>query len=459
MRRHCGRVSIFVDGFDQSTRYIAEMWQKALRRVPTNHSLKQVLVLGLAGGDAIRVVQRQHSEAQVTVVEWDPVMVDLAKTLCRFSRKHMLEIITADAVDFVSQTQRTFDLIIVDLFRGETPEPRLTADEMIASLTRILNPAGYLLLNPFKNVFLIPAFEKKFSLQDTWRFKFNALALFRHFGQGTVGDNPPTGFVHHRQSVDYLAGCWEPNATNVELVGKPGCYGTRWHYGPFWVEMYTTDVQPEIDKTAHSRIVIWQPITKISHPPGWHRSWVQSGSRQHGFSDIAGKTDYWSDWTDHAKRHRQKWLRETQYEIVEVSLEDFSAAYHATEKLSSMRKSFIKSLIRRLKTHGSHIHLFVARNILTHQIISGLAVCDLPDISCSLHLVAFLHPEFEKTSAGTGLINHWFTHCQKNRLRFPHFGLIWAPGDPHSWKGYSQFKRNFNLFILKYPPQFIRFVK
>ncbi len=459
VERILNRTSIFVDGFDQSSRYITEMWKQALLRVPSDHTVKHVLILGLAGGNAVRLVHRKFKDAHVTVVEWDPVMVDLAKTLRLFSRKHMPEIVTADAVEFVQKTQQTFDLIIVDLFHGEIPEPRLASEEMISSLSHILNPDGYLLLNPFKNISLIPAFDKKFSRQDAWHYRFNALAVYRHFGQGTVGDPPPVGFDHQMQSPAYLAGGWEPDATNVESVGKSGCVGRRWHYGPFWVEAYTTDVQPEIDYTAHSRVVIWQPVTKKSRPVGWHRSWIQMNPQQHGFGDIEGKTEYWSDWTDHAKRHRKKWLKDESYEIVEVPLEEFGKAYHASGKLPSMRKDFIKLLIRRIKTHGDDVHLFVARNKQTKQIISGLAVCDLPDVSCSMHLVAFLHPKFEKTSAGVGLIDHWYKHCQTVGIRFPHFGLIWAPGDPRSWKGYSKFKRNFNLFVLKYPLPLIRFVK
>lgn len=454
-----GRVRIFVDGYDQSSKYIAEMWNKALQYVPSEHPVKQALVLGLAGGNAIREIRRKFKGAHVTVVEWDPAMVELAKKLRFFSHRHMPEIITGDAAEVVPGMQRKFDLILVDLFHGETPEPRLASDEMISALSRVLEPDGYLLLNPFKTVSLIPAFEKFLTRYAAWHYRFNALALFRHNGQGRVGEPVPKGFLHQMQSPDYLVGGWPPDTKTAELVGKPGCYGMRWHYGPLWIEAYTTDAQPEIDESAHSRMVIWQPLTKLGKPAGWHRSWIQMNPQMHGFGDVKDRPEYWKEWTDHAQRNRKKWLKDDRYETVEVSLADFIAAYHKTGKLPTMRKDFIRLLERRLARHGTNVHLFGSRSKETGEIISGLAVCDLPDVSTSMHLIAFILPQYEKTAVGTGIIDHWYMHCQATGIRFPHFGLVWAPGDPAGWKGYSKFKRQFNPHLLRYPMPLLKFVR
>lgn len=459
VQRVFNNVSIYVDGYDQSSKYIAEMWRKALYRVPEEHPVKHVLILGLAAGNAVREMSRRFHDAHITVVEWDPAMVELAKHLRQFSKKTHPEIIIGDAAEVVPKMQQKFDLILVDLFTGETPEPRLASAEMIDALARILKSDGYLILNPFKNVALIPAFERKLSRQSAWHYRFNALALFRHYGQGHAGDRLPEGFVHQMQSRDYLLGGWDEGAKNVEMVGKPGCLGMRWHYGPFWIEAYTTDAQPEIDRTAHSRLVIWQPIAKLGKPAGWHRSWIQMNSQQHAFGDLRGKTEYWKEWTENAQRNRRKWLKNGQYEIVEVSIAAFAEAYHKTGKLPMIRKDFIRLLERRMVRHGDDVHLFGARDKQTGQIISGLAVCDLPETSTSMHLIAFTHPKFEKTGVGTGVIDAWYEHCLATGIRFPHFGLVWAPGDPGGWKGYSKFKRQFNLFLLLYPRPLIRFVR
>lgn len=459
VERHFGGTKVFVDGFDQSGGYIAKMWRGALLRVPKDASVKQVLVLGLGIGSCLREIRRRYKGSQITVVEWDPAMVDLAKSLGTLRSKKPPEIIVGDAAEIVPKMSRKFDLVLVDLFNGGKTEPRLASDDMISSLANVLERDGYLLLNQFKTVALIPAFEKFLTRHDAWHYRYNALGLFRHDGQGRVGEPLPKGFLHQMQSPDYLVGGWPATAKNVQLVGKSGCWGMRWHYGPLWIEAYNTDTVPEIDKTAPSRMVIWQPFTKVGKPAGWHRSWIQMNPQLHAFGDIEGKAEYWLDWTDRAQRNRKKWLKDDRYESVEVSVADFAAAYHRTGKLPSMRKDFIKLLERRVEHHGQNVHVFASRDKVTKEIISGLAVLDLPDVSQSMHLIAFILPKYEKTAVGTGLIDHWYAHCRAAGIRFPHFGLLWAPGDPNSWKGYSAFKRQFNLHLLRYPMPLLKFVK
>ncbi|NBS41331.1 methyltransferase domain-containing protein [bacterium] len=454
-----GETKVIVGDYEESGRYLQTLWHKALLRVPESHPVKQVLMLGGAGTCAVREVHKRFKDAHVLVVDWDPVMVEIAKSLKAWPRKHVPEFVVGDAKEAVKKLNRTFDLILVDLFTGGETDPNLASDEMVADVAKLLEPEGYLLLNLFRTVGLIPAFEKKLSRQQAWQHQYNTVACFRHYGQGRVGDPVPEGFVHQMQSQNYLLGGWPPDAKNAELVGKPGCYGMRWHYGPMWMEAYTTDVQPEVDYSAPTRMLIWQPITKLGKPAGWHRSWIQMNPQQHGFADIKDKPEYWKEWTDHAQRHRKKWLKDERYEIVEASLSDFVAAYHKTGKLPMMRKDFVRLLERRIVRHGSDVHLFAARDKETREIISGLAVCDLPDTSHSMHVIAYINPKFEKTSVGTGIIDHWYKHCQATGIRFPHFGLVWTPGDPNSWKGYSKFKRQFNLFLLRYPYPLIRFPK
>jgi precorrin-6B methylase 2/GNAT superfamily N-acetyltransferase len=446
-------------GHQQSGDHLADMWRKSLWGVPEKHPAKQILLLGLGAGSVLPVLRKRYPNGHVTAVEWDPAMADLAKSTGSYRAKNAPEVVIGDACDVVPKFNRRFDLILVDLFTGGEAEPRLASPEMIAALSRALEPDGYLLLNVFRAVSLVPAFEKRFSRHGTYAFENDLVALFRHPGQGRIGDRPPEGFVHPMQSPDYLLGGWEPGAANVEMLGAPGCLGMRWHFGPFWVESYTTDVQPVIDRSAPTRLVIWQPITKLGKPAGWHRSWVQMNPQQHGFADILGKDEYWKDWTDHAQRHRKKWLKDDRFDIIEVPLDAFAAAYHKTGKLPMIRRDFINLLGRRIRRHGDRVHLFAARKADTGEIISGLGVVDVPDASFSMHLVAYIHPKFEGTSVGTGLIDHWYAHCRREGIRFPHFGLVWAPGDPGSWKGYSKFKRQFNLHLLRYPAPLIRFVR
>ncbi|MEI6511178.1 MAG: methyltransferase domain-containing protein [Candidatus Uhrbacteria bacterium] len=436
-----------------------EFWRTSLWRVPEEAGIKQALVLGIGDGGSIREIRRRFKHAHVTVVDQDPSAIESAKSRRAFSAKNPPEIVVGDPIERVRTLGRSFDLVVVDLAANGEPDPRLASEETVASLAAVLESDGYLVLSVLASVGIIPAFEKILSRHASWHFKSDVLALFRHNGQGRVGEPVPEGFVHQMQSPDYLLGGWPADAKNTELVGKPGCWGMRWHYGPAWIEAYTSDVQPDIDAKAHSRMVIWQPITKLGKPAGWGRSWIQMNPQQHGFADIKDKPEYWKEWTGHAQRHLKKWLKDDRYETVEVSYEDFATAYNKTGKLPSMRKDFLKLLQRRMDRHGQNVRLFASRDKATKEILSGLAVCDLPDVSVSMHLIAFIQKKYEKTSVGTGIIDHWYRNCQSTGIRFPHFGLVWAPGDPNSWKGYSKFKRQFNLHLLRYPMPLLKFVK
>lgn len=419
----------------------SDRWRTSLWHIPDDASVRHALLVGIGDGSGAIETRRRFKNAHVTVLETDREKINGVLSSRRFPKRDLPEVVGA--------TDRAFDLVLVEPDAPIAPE----------QLARALGADGFLILCAGQDVARIPAVERVLSRHAAWHCKDSAVALFRHFGQGRIGEPVPAGFVHQMQSPDYLLGGWPADATNARLVGTPECWGMRWHYGPMWIEAYTSDVPPAIDETEPSRMVIWQPITKLGRPAGWHHSWIQMNPQQHGFADVTGKEEYWKEWSDHAQRQRKKWLKDGRYDTVDVSYEDFVAAYNRTGKLPTMRKDFVRLLGRRIDRHGMNVRLFGSRDKETGEIISGLAVCDLPDVSVSMHLIAYIHPKHEKTAVGTGIIDHWYRHCQATGIRFPHFGLVWAPGDPNSWKGYSKFKRQFNLHLLRYPMPLLKFVR
>ena len=86
-----------------------------------------------------------------------------------------------DAVELLPQLTRKFDLVIIDLFKGDTPEPRLSTPAMIISIAQVLNPSGHIILNAFKSVSLIETFARHVEHLNTWRFRYNRLALYTPF--------------------------------------------------------------------------------------------------------------------------------------------------------------------------------------------------------------------------------------------------------------------------------------
>lgn len=181
VKRWFSQTEVFVDDYLQSGPYIKTMWRKAVRRVPSTARIESVLLLGLGGGSAINEVHARFPSTHITVLEWDPVMVDLAHELKLFPDSIKLDLLIGDAVELLPLLTRKFDLVLIDLFKGETPEPRLSTPAMIISIAQVLNPSGHIILNAFKGVSLIEAFARYAEHLNTWRFRYNRLALYRPF--------------------------------------------------------------------------------------------------------------------------------------------------------------------------------------------------------------------------------------------------------------------------------------
>lgn len=454
-----GQWYVRVGGYDQTTPYIKTMWKRALRRIPRDSSVKQVLLLGLGAGGVIQDIRRRFPHCHITVVEWDPVMIDIAKKLGLFTRDDRVTTIVDDAARVVPTfAPFSFDLIIVDLFRGSEPAPVLATSGFVSALARLLHPRGHLLLNVFKKRELFPLFNQAVSQHASWRYRYNRLALYRSWGNGRTGDPLPAGYQHYKQSLEYLRGDCDPKRS-VRIIGKDGYLGMSWQAGPFRFEGYETDVEPQIEPGSR-RMVIWQPLTRLDKPRGWHRSFIQMNFRRTGFAEIRDQERYWESWTPHAQRHRRRWLRDTRYAIEEVDLETFVSAYQTVRKLSGfLRREFVKMVRRRFAAHGNAVHLFVARERTTGQIVAGLATVDFPDVSHTHHLISFIHSSVESSSVGTGLIDYWFQHAISAGIRFLNFGVFWSFGDSWSWRGFSKFKSQFGIYYIHRPNPLVRFVR
>jgi spermidine synthase len=179
--QYFGVVKVIVDGYEQSGKYLQLMWRDALARVPSDVPAKRVLMLGLAGGIAIQEIYRTFPDAEVTVIEWDPMMVEASRLAGCIPADRTPRIITGDAFEEVAKLGEKFDIVLVDIFRGGIPDARLASDEFAMRLGKSLNRDGSLILNAFESLEFLPAFERCFQEHITWKYEYNTLALFRRF--------------------------------------------------------------------------------------------------------------------------------------------------------------------------------------------------------------------------------------------------------------------------------------
>ncbi len=105
-------------------------------------------------------------------------MIELAAKHCCASELSRSTIVLGDVVDVLPDLKHSFDLILIDIYKGKVPEPRLYTRELIEAISACTLPSGQILLNAFQNTGLIDAFCRQLDHLNSWRFCTNHLASF-----------------------------------------------------------------------------------------------------------------------------------------------------------------------------------------------------------------------------------------------------------------------------------------
>ncbi|MBI5220668.1 MAG: methyltransferase domain-containing protein [Candidatus Liptonbacteria bacterium] len=447
-----GRWEVTTGDLSQAGDYLRHMWRAALRQIPKDARIRKVLLLGLAIGDLVEILGQRYPACRILAVDYDPAVADLAERIGLFRKNPKLRFLLGDARDVVPRLQEKFDLVLVDIFSNTGPAAILEQEDFLKQISQTVSPRGWLLFNVYQRAELLALMGKFLSAWRIWLFRHNHLGLYRPPGNGLIGEPLPQGFVHPRQLGAYLA---SENETNIRTY--PVQNGSResigWRHGPFRFEEYVGDEKPELPPGPPHRAVLWQPLARKDRPRGWFPLHGPLSERLGGFAELSADQDYWQRWTEHAQRHRRRWLLERRrYPIVGLEPEQFVSAFQKAPRLpQDQKKKITRRLAVRGRYFGENLKIWGATVADTGEVIGGLAVVDLPEISQSVHLAAFLLPEGNACSAGIGLIDHWYDASIKRGLRFLNFGLFWVPGEPREWQGFSRFKSQFGVHFLRYP--------
>ena len=183
-----GERKIMAGGLIQSGGILGNIWEKGLKAIfpasPAGGNFQlpifNVLILGLGGGTVAQLVAKRWPQAKMMGIEIDPVMIQLGRKYFGLDELKNLEIIQADAIEWVNNarchpeakpkdlpcigdetdigkkffadTQNDnksykFDLILVDLYQGDKVTPGVEKEQSLKSLKRILKPGGGIIFN------------------------------------------------------------------------------------------------------------------------------------------------------------------------------------------------------------------------------------------------------------------------------------------------------------------------
>ncbi|MEW7290708.1 fused MFS/spermidine synthase [Aquimarina sp. 2304DJ70-9] len=108
----------------------------------------EILLLGLGGGSAIKSLNNRFNyKGKITAVEIDATVIQIAKDEFDLKENKHLSIINDDALHYVENCKRHYDLIIIDIFIDQTvPEP-FYEEKFWEHILQLLKPTGNILFN------------------------------------------------------------------------------------------------------------------------------------------------------------------------------------------------------------------------------------------------------------------------------------------------------------------------
>ncbi len=144
-----GRKTLFVDDVPQSGGELYSMWKKVIESIAVKQPvMKRCLVLGVGGGDVIRVLEHYYPRISIIGVERDPVMLQIAKNHFGLLETKAF-LVLADAAAYIARVHKkdSFDCIIVDLFIGRLNPQSSRTKTFLMQLKKLLMPSGFVLYN------------------------------------------------------------------------------------------------------------------------------------------------------------------------------------------------------------------------------------------------------------------------------------------------------------------------
>ena len=110
--------------------------------------LGQVLVLGLGAGSVPHIMHKEWKyDVKITGVEKDKKVLEAGEKYFGLMKDPLLEVVHADAHDYVSNCSKLFGLVVVDLYVGRDVPPECEEELFWAKLGHIVSKPGLLMFN------------------------------------------------------------------------------------------------------------------------------------------------------------------------------------------------------------------------------------------------------------------------------------------------------------------------
>ena len=113
----------------------------------SRREVETVLVLGLGAGNVPALLRQMVGDCHITGVDIDPEVIRLGRNHFGLGDYENMDIVNADALEFVHQSHPRYDLIVVDLFIDALVPEGASTPQFLKRLGELLAPGGLLLYN------------------------------------------------------------------------------------------------------------------------------------------------------------------------------------------------------------------------------------------------------------------------------------------------------------------------
>ncbi len=149
---------------------------------------KDILFIGLGGGSSPKRLWRDFPDLRIQAVELDPVVVDVAYRFFELPRDSRLQVEVDDGRQYLDDTDRKWDAILIDAFFADAIPFHLFTSEFMELVRSKLNPGGVVVTNTIGS--LAGEQSKLFrSVYRTYRTAFPTVLVHPVLLSGDEGDD------------------------------------------------------------------------------------------------------------------------------------------------------------------------------------------------------------------------------------------------------------------------------
>lgn len=141
----------------------------------------KVLILGFGGGSIVHILRQKYGfSGSITGVDFDPQLI-------AFARQHFpesfedVELVIADAAEYIHSHQHQYDLVFVDLFINDQTLPKVLHTPFLQDLARIITSHGRI----YHNV-MIRNSRKLLLFRQTYEKLFDEVKVLQLLGANQV---------------------------------------------------------------------------------------------------------------------------------------------------------------------------------------------------------------------------------------------------------------------------------